>query len=84
MLCTCSVCCCMPLGGRGLRLVVGYSDQGSAVSQATTLELDHHTQMTQLKVVSFLSSFSSRPSLPLLSNLHATWKLGCIDIAGFG
>lgn len=48
------------------------------------LELDHHTQMMQLKVVSFLSSFPSRPSLPLLSNLHATWKLGCIDIVGFG
>lgn len=29
--CTCSVCCCVSLGGRGLRLVIGYSDQASTV-----------------------------------------------------
>lgn len=58
--CTCSVCCCMSLGGRGLRLVIGYSDQASTVSQATTLELGHCTQMMQFTIISFLS-----PSCPL-------------------
>lgn len=52
----------MSLGGRGLRLLVGYSDQASAVSQATTLELGHLTQTMQLKVVSFLSPSLSLPS----------------------
>lgn len=55
LLCTCSVCCCVSLGGRGLRLVIGYSDQAAMVS-----ELGHRTQMMQFTVISFLS-----PSCPL-------------------
>lgn len=61
--CTCSVCCCVSLGGRGLRLVIGYSDQASTVSQATTLELGHRTQMMQF---SYLIPVSS----PVLSAYH--------------
>lgn len=73
--CTCSVCCCVSLGGRGLRLVIGYSDQASTVSQATTLELGHRTQMMQF---SYLIPVSS----PVLSayhletGLHQLWGLG--------